>query len=313
MSTPGKMTRFRIDELSGVDSPAQKGARAAIMKRGGSTPEEIAAAAALAKHDRSQHEGATAMLKEIAKSLGLPETATEAEVTAALTKNAADLAATQASVATLTKVAALSAPARAHYDALVKADKKKDAEDLLDMGADEADEAVKKLAKGDETVVIEGRSISKRAVGDDMFAILKAQAERITKSEADIKKANEATANAVFTKRAEQEFAHVAGTVEERVAVLKALDSADPAAKAAGEAVLKAAESVAKLAFEKLGHSNDGGSDASAIKKATDAFEGKVTEIMKRDSTTRHDAMSKAAVEFPDELAAFQEASSQAA
>ncbi|WP_372783471.1 hypothetical protein [Phenylobacterium sp.] len=31
----GVMTRFRIHELSGVDTPAQEGARAVIMKRGG--------------------------------------------------------------------------------------------------------------------------------------------------------------------------------------------------------------------------------------------------------------------------------------
>ena len=33
MGIGGRMTKFRIDELSGVDRPAQKGARKTIMKR----------------------------------------------------------------------------------------------------------------------------------------------------------------------------------------------------------------------------------------------------------------------------------------
>jgi len=40
MSMPGVMTRFVIRELSGVDRPAQAGARAVLMKRANSLPGE---------------------------------------------------------------------------------------------------------------------------------------------------------------------------------------------------------------------------------------------------------------------------------
>lgn len=148
------MREFRMDEISGVDRPAQKGAKATIMKRdaavagslviavGREAPDALPAFLALAKdidgviaksagaldapiaalagavakalegaesartpllhkifgEFRSRNQlllaaknGADDMpMKDIAKSLGLAETATEAEIAAAVTKNAKD-------------------------------------------------------------------------------------------------------------------------------------------------------------------------------------------------------------------------------
>lgn len=298
MSTPGVMTKFRISELSGVDSPAQKGARAVIMKRAQPTPEEIAAAAALAKQDRSQphdDEGATAMLKEIAKSLGLPETATEADVTAALAKNAA------AAAETTTQLAVLKAKADM-TDAEKKQMAGKTDDEVCKFMAKSADERASEIAKaaaGDETVEIDGNTISKRAVGDAQFAIFKSMAKRLTDSEAEIKKAREETETATFTKRAEVDFPHLAGSVENRTLVLKHLAKADEPTRNAAEAILKAAEATSKLAFEKLGH-NNGGEGGAGGTEAETKIAKRQDEILKAEPTlTKAQAYTKALRENP--------------
>jgi hypothetical protein len=235
------MRKFRIGEISGVDNPCQAPARAVIFKRGESLADN----------------GETTMLK---KSLGLPESATDAEVAAALEKRANDQAALEAQVADLTKRATLSDETRAHLDTLEKAGDKEKAKAFLDK-----DEAGRKaevaLAKsGDETFTAAGGAvISKRAVGDAAFTIMKSQEERLQAQDAEIKKAAEATAMATFTKRATDDFAHLAGTVDERAAILKHLSTAPADVQKAADALLKAAEASAKFAFSKAGHG--GGAD----------------------------------------------------
>ena len=252
------MRKFRIGEISGVDWPCQAPARAVIFKRGEPLAEE----------------GETAV--NIKKALGLPDTATDAEVTAALEKRDADAKALADQVADLAKRATLTDETRAYHAELEKSDKDK-AKAFLDK-----DEAGRKaevaLAKsGDETFTTsDGAVISKRAVGDGAFAVMKSQEARLQAQAADIAKAAEATALAGFTKRATDEFSHLAGTVEERAAVLKHLSTASPEVQKAADALLKAAEGAAKFAFEKAG-AGGGGSperqDANAeLKKRADAI-----------------------------------------
>lgn len=231
MAKPGVMTKFRIDELSGVDNPAQKGARAAIMKR---------------DDDTDSTQGDT-MSNLIIKALGLPEDASEKEAADAIAKSISDLAVAKAE-------GALTDAQRAVYADLKKADPAK-AKAFLDSTDEEKDETCKKAASGDETVTVEGRTISKRAVGDDMFAIMKAQSDRIAKTEADIAKARDAAETASFIKSASEDYPSLAGSVEERALVLKALAKSDEATRAAGEAILKAAEAASSFAFSKRGTS----------------------------------------------------------
>lgn len=258
MTTPGVMTKFKIKELSGVDRPAQAGARAVIMKRA-ETPEEIAAAAALAKAKQGphpDHEG-DPMSSEIKKALGLPETATDAELAAAITKAATSIAALETATAELAIAKALASMTdvqKAYHADLAKSDAGK-AKAFLDMKAEDKDAEVKKAASGDETVTLEGRTISKRAVGEDTFAILKGQAARIEANEAEIRKANEAAATATFEKAASEHYKHLAGTVAERGAVLKYLSLAPDDVKKSAETILKAAQAASEFAFTKRGTS----------------------------------------------------------
>ncbi len=176
MALAGKMTKFRISELSGVDRPAQSGARATIMKRDYSAQERqdaadagealpdgsfpiktvadlkdaiddvgrakdsakakshiIARAKALGATDQLPddwgvkkadpgHDEGVHMSTAIKKALGLADTATDAEVEAAVLKGLSSVTEMQTSLALITKVAKMSPPVREHYEALLKAD-----------------------------------------------------------------------------------------------------------------------------------------------------------------------------------------------
>jgi hypothetical protein len=284
------MRKFRIGEISGVDNPCQAHARAVIFKRGEPLAEE----------------GETAV--NIKKSLGLPDTATDAEVAAALEKRDADAAALAAQVADLTKRATLSDETREHHAALEKAGDKAKAAAFLDKSEDERKKDVALAKSGDETVTVEGQTISKRAVGDAVFSVMKAQSARLDAQEADIKKARETAELATFTKRATDDFAHLAGTVEERAAILKHLSTAPADIQKAADALLKAAEGAAKFAFEKAGH---GGGADPVRKAATVGLQEMADELRKADPTLTPAAAYDKALASPEGAALYEKSLSQ--
>lgn len=105
----------------------------------------------------------------------------------------------------------------------------------------------------DETIVVAGQTISKLAVGQVMFEVVKAQQADLATQKADVKKANETAAMAVFTKRASDDFSHLTGTPAELADVLKAIATMPEAAQKTAEAVFKSAEELAKKAFVATG------------------------------------------------------------
>lgn len=183
-----------------------------------------------------------------------------------------------ASIETITKRAEVAEKAAA--DAV--------AENLKLKG--ECDEAKKALvAATDEVITVGGQELRKSAVGEANFSVAKAMRE-----ERD---------TAVFEKRADSEFSHVVGSTTEKALVLKAIDALPEETKKAAEAVFTAAEKMAKAGFETLG-SRGGFGQEPTQKAATATFDGKVTEIAKRDGIPEFEAMSKARSEFPTEFAA---------
>jgi hypothetical protein len=198
-----------------------------------------------------------------------------------------------------------------NHDQKVKKAKKKtamDEEDLSDGGDDEDTEDMEKVAKAaeaDEAFDFNGQSIKKSAVGDVQFGIMKGMAEQVAKSAADIAKAQDETLTARLEKRADEEYAHVPGTTSERASMLKAIEKMDEATKKSFEAVLKSHEKLSATAFGKLGTS---GGDSEDLRKARGNFEGKVTEIKKRDNCSKTEAMAKARSEHPELFKAYQEA-----
>lgn len=159
---------------------------------------------------------------------------------------------------------------------------KKDMEDL--KAAAEEEKKKKEMAKSDETVVISGQTLSKSAVGEATFAILKAQEDRLAKAE-------EAAELAKFEKKASDEFKHIPGTDLEKAALLKSL-SKDAENGPKIEALLKSLEAHNAKAFETVGVSK--GSDAAQTQEA------KVAEIVKRDNVSKARAMEIAVAEAPE-------------
>jgi hypothetical protein len=253
---PGVMTKFRIDELSGVTRPAQGGAKAVIMKRADDNP--TPSGVNKAGDGASKEDPVSNAIK---KALGLPDTATEEEVVGAISKalgssetNAAAIAKANEERDRAVRKASMSADEQDYCKAMT--DDEKDAF-MKKPPADRAS-AMKKARDDDE--VLEGpagTSIRKSEVGAGVFAILKAQATENAALRASFEKSEAERRTATFAKRAIEEFPHLAGSVADRALVLKHLDTADAATKTAAEAILKAAEGSAKLAFTKLGH-NDG-------------------------------------------------------
>lgn len=258
------MRKFVIDEISGVDVPCQEGARAAFFKRG-------APAASIGEDTMS----------DIKKALGLADTATDAEVAAAITKNAAAAVQAQADAALALKKAGLSDATREHFNALAKKSEK-EAMDFLDKDEEARKAEVAKAAAGDETFTsVDGATISKRAVGDGVYSILKSQDARIKAQGEEIAKAAEAATDSAIRKRATVEFPHLAGSEDDRFAVLKYLAKAPEDVRKSADAILKAAEAASKLAFSKAGRGAAPGEGPTG-----DNPEAKLNSLAKRHQET---------------------------
>lgn len=167
---------------------------------------------------------------------------------------------------------------------------------------------INKRKAADETVVVAGVTVKKSLVGEATFSILKAQQKQIEEGAEAIRKANEASENAIIAKRVQDEFASLAGKPEDTVKVLKFVNNAPADVKAALDTILKSAQQLAKRAFERLGHG-----DGQEIKKGQKPFNDAVDKIMVRDKISKSKAMVKAAEEHPDLYKAFQEAGTQLA
>lgn len=215
-------------------------------------------------------EGA-AMSVAIRKALGLADTATDIEVEAAVAKLAGDGKDAPAKLA--------KAEARAGYLALVAKARPKDKDQMksdsemddgdgdepespkvkksiefLKLSEAERDALIAKASAGDEVLVIGTATIRKSAVGEGVFLVMKQQQEINASNAQRIAKQEEDAALATFTKRAETDYPHLAGSVADRAAVLKHMSTAPEPVRKAADAILKAAEATSKLAFTKLGH-----------------------------------------------------------
>lgn len=127
---------------------------------------------------------------------------------------------------------------------------------FMGMSPEERQAAMKVKKSLDETIVVEGTTISKSAVGDGMFAVMKAQAKRLDEQAADIAKARDAAELATFTKRASDDFGHLVGTDVEKAAVLRHMATATEEVQKTFGAILKSAEDMIKKGFDAKGHSN---------------------------------------------------------
>lgn len=173
---------------------------------------------------------------------------------------------------------------------------------------EERKKEMNKRAEGDETVTVEGQTIKKSAVGEAQFAIIKAQAERIAKSEKAIADEIEKREVAEFTKRADEAYKHVPGSVEERANVLRHISKLEnEELRKSLDAILESAEKLAKAGFAKLGAKGGKPEDQNLEKQARE-FMSKVDNI-RRDfpKMTRQEALSKARRDNPELFKAYQD------
>jgi hypothetical protein len=172
---------------------------------------------------------------------------------------------------------------------------------------------MKKRAESDEVVTIEGQEIRKSAVGEATFNVLKAQSDRIAKSEENLKIEKEAREKVELEKRAEA-YTHVIGSVEERGKMLGAIEKMADDLKKSFMKVFEQAEKLAKAGFDRVGvGAGEDPSKNASIQKAARDFDGKVNEIKKRDNCTRTEAFSKARKEHPELFKSYQGEDGEAA
>jgi len=169
------------------------------------------------------------------------------------------------------------------------------------LSATERKAVIVKAAEKDETIEIDGRTISKSKVGDDNFAVFKAlqaETEKNRKEAADERARREM---AEFSKRAEDELKELPGEAVAKAKVLKAMSGMDEADREVLETMLKAGSKAMKMAFEKLGHAARKDANGDPM-----AFEKRVSEIASRDKIGKSEAMAVARREYPEEFAAYQ-------
>ena len=179
-------------------------------------------------------------------------------------------------------------------------DKKKAKKAFVSMSPDQRDKHMTEKSAGDEVITIDGEEMRKSVIGPAQFNVLKRQSERVAALEKSSKDAIEKAETAELAKRADEEFAHLPGTTEDKVSVLRVIGKSDKKVQETFATMIKAGEKAIKGAFEKLGHR--GGNQT--VDKG--AFEKRVAEVRQRDGSSRMDAMEKARKEYPAEFEAYQ-------
>lgn len=233
------LKEFQINEISVVDRPAQKGAKMTIMKR-----DETAEFLGKNINSEDNMSEKTKTVEELTANL---ET-----VTKSVTELTEKLAKAEAEREEAVKISKMSDSEKTFMEKMDGKDKK----DFMDMSPEDRKKKMDGMKKNDETVTVEGQTISKSEVGDAQFAIFKAQAEKIAKAEDRIAKAEETAALAILEKRASDEFGNLPGTDAEKAVMLKALSTLDKSVSENIETILKAANEANAGAFENIGKKN---------------------------------------------------------
>lgn len=224
------------------------------------------------------NQGDEIMLKAIAKSLGLPETATEAEVNAALSKQATALAKAES-------IAKLSGAEKAYYDdATVSPDETAKAA-FLALTTEKRAELMKakpmpKKKPGadddensDDMMKVDGTTIRKSVVGPEVFAVMKSQQLAITKA------ADEAAVGKIEKRIEPLKF--VLGKAEGTAALLHGI------AKALGQESADKIEGILKSANDVMAKSEvitkefGGNGSSGGFSKALDGINAKADELKK--------------------------------
>lgn len=173
---------------------------------------------------------------------------------------------------------------------------------FLEMSADDRKKKMKKAVDDDPVVykAADGTEFRK-SVGDAVIALAKRADESDKKASAETRKREDTE----YAKRADDELKPFAETIakrEDKIEALRAIDKMDEGPKTALLKMLEVGGKAINAAFQTIGSRNED------VAKAAGTFEKRVNEIAARDKCPRHEAMTKARTEFPEEFAAYQDA-----
>lgn len=248
----------------------------------------------------------TAQLEEAKKaSTGEGDSDAIKELTEKVNALTAELEKAQAEKADAVAKAGLTDAERAFHATLDA----ENASEFLKMQPKARAAFMKSADETDETLTVNGRTIRKSTVGEEVFEMMKAQDAQMKDLAKQAEKDRDERINTELRKRVSDEFDKLPGTDDAKVSVLKAMVSMPEAARTALEAMLKAGNAALSGAFTRLGH-NDGNvldinKGRGVQKDAEHPFMKKVNEIKATEKVTGSTAMSLARKRFPDEYADF--------
>lgn len=319
------MRKLRIDEISGVDVPAQQGATAPIMKRHDGAPDnsqqnDIAKRAALTTEvdghvhvvyfDHGNGElnaGETSWVNghshpwvrmadgtiQIGAASGhthdvatIGKSAEQQQETPEMTPE--QIKELQDRLAKAEAINALSVAHKAHYDALPEADRPV----FLAKSADEREAIVKQLAaleKSANEVVYKAKDGTEYTKKHDPLVV--AMAKRLDAQDEQLAKAAETIKNAEYAKRA-GEIANLPGTEADHIEMLKAIDLIkDEGARKRSLEALKSQSIELGKAFGESGDSFE----TPEARDANDELEALAKSFQAKDpAMTEAQAMTKA-------------------
>ncbi len=258
MTKKNIMREFKINEISAVDEPAQKGARMVLMKRHNKADKEnpleddsadeddAGVLEAKLKEKKSANDGKTTKSKET----DMTEEEKKAAALAA-EKEKKDMAEKSAKLEADLKVAkALAELNDAEKAFYAKLDEKAQAE-FLAKSADLRKNDIAKAAESNAVVYKSADGTEFRKSDDPRLVDMAKKNDELVKAN---KEALEKSESADFAKRADSELNFLKGTAAEKVALLKAVAGiADEAVRGKVAEMLKAANSSMSEAFKTLG------------------------------------------------------------
>lgn len=263
------LEKLRLSELSLVDKGANQHAHVTIFKRdSGSSPDnnaEVLGDNNPVEKGEFQLTDKNVNVEEVVKSLE--------DVTKKLEEAEAKLAKAEA-------IAKMSDGEKAYMDKMDE----KDRAAFMEMDEEKRKKKMDDMKKNDETIVVDGETVSKSAVGAAQFAIFK----RLADAEAAIAKANADAEMSRLEKRAAEELKHLPGTDVEKALMLKSIDAMPEGARDVLKAALAKADEKSASDFTTLGKSAGSGKGDTDLEKA-------VADIRKADpSITEAKAIVKA-------------------
>jgi len=239
------MRSFKMEELSGVDRPAQVPATVVLLKR----DETIAEERTPAKTKADEPSGDDNMKTE--KTTEGPDLA-------------ADLAKLAKRNEELTEIMKMSAEHRAHFDTLEGEAR----EDFLTAPVSKRDEAIAPVEPVEDPVVFKSADGTEFRKSDDPRLVQMAKARDADRAE--LAKERSERLNAVLAKRADEELANLPGESLVKCEVLRALDSiVDEDLRKGAFELLKAGNDAMATNFQRTGtalnKNNEGGSPVAEL------------------------------------------------